>query len=124
MLNHSITKSTLLALGMLLSAAGGAHADDSNVCMWRGAAPFCAGLCPQGWTTEKRDKQGPADSKKCVTGDKVYCCFEQVEEVFGKAPACAGKCPVGWTYQGDSEVGEKGQKCLTGKAVICSKDMP
>jgi len=118
----SCAKATLLMFGLLLGAAPDARADD--VCMWRGAAPFCAGRCPQGWRTEKRDKQGPDGAKKCATGEKVYCCFDQVEEVFGRAPACAGKCPEGWTYQGDSETGEKGQKCVTGKAVICTKDLP
>ena len=91
--------------------------------MWRGAAPFCSGSCPKGWAEEKRDKQGPAGAKKCVTGTKAYCCFVQVTEVFGKAPACDGNCPTGWTRQGDSDVGENGQKCVTGKAAICSKDV-
>lgn len=124
MSNTQMGKACLVAIGLLLSAAEGARADDSEVCSWFGAAPMCAGRCPTGWRAVKRDKEGPDGAKKCLTGEKAYCCFEQVEQVFGHAPVCAGKCPTGWTSQGESDVGEDGKKCVTGKAVVCSKDNP
>ena len=112
----------LLTISLCAISTNPAYAEE-DVCMWRGKAPFCSGKCPNGWTSKERDKQGPANSKKCATGTKVRCCLETVEEVFGKAPLCAGKCPPGWTRQGDSDVGENGKKCTTGKAAVCSKDV-
>jgi chitinase len=113
---------TLVAIALYMVPTQSAIGEE-KVCTWRGVAPFCKGRCPVGWTEEERDKQGPSDSKKCATGTKAYCCFVEVTEVFGKAPVCAGKCPAGWTLQGDSDVGENGQKCITGKAAVCSKDI-
>jgi hypothetical protein len=97
--------------------------EEGKICNWFGTAPLCAGACPPGWTSEKRNAQGPAGSNKCLTGTKAYCCYTTVTQTFGKAPLCSGDCPHGWTREGDSDVGENGQKCITGKAAICTKDI-
>ena len=112
-----------LVMSVYAISAHPALGEEEKICIWRGKAPFCAGTCPAGWASEKRNAQGPAGSKKCATGTKAYCCYSQITQTFGKAPVCSGDCPQGWTRQGDSDVGENGQKCVTGKAAICTKDI-
>jgi hypothetical protein len=119
----SLVSLVFLAMSLYAISPHPALGEEERTCIWRGKAPFCHGTCPGGWEAGRRDEQGPADAKKCVTGTKVHCCFVEITETFGTAPACAGKCPQGWTQQGDSDVGENGQKCLTGHAAICTKDV-
>ena len=104
--------------GIFAAASGTALAEDAG-CFWRGKAPFCNGDCPNGYDIEKVSQQGPEGSKKCATGNKVYCCPGDRAVIFGKAPFCNGKCPAGWTRIGDSDEGENGAECTTGKAAVC-----
>ena len=90
---------------------------ENKKCVWEGKAPACNGKCSAGFKVIKRDKSG--DGKKCVTGSKAYCCLTNAVKTRGKAPFCAGKCKPGEVRVGDSDKGENGNQCQTGKAAVC-----
>ena len=87
-------------------------------CQWRGQAPFCNGDCQPGEKVVKKNKQGPAGSKKCATGNKVYCCVEKACTWRGKAPVCNAKCLKGEFVAAEDKEGD-GQACVTGKKKYC-----
>ena len=86
-------------------------------CVWDGKAPLCNGKCKTGFKYIRSDKSGDGDA--CVTGSKAFCCPDQMVITRGKAPACNGECKPGETRVGDSDTGENGQRCITGKAAQC-----
>ena len=91
---------------------------EAGPCQWRGQAPFCNGSCKAGEVVTKKNKQGPSGSKKCATGNKVYCCVEKLCTWRGKAPVCNAKCLKGEMVAAEDKKGD-GKKCVTGKKKYC-----
>ena len=114
-MRNTTLRATLVAMVMLCV---GSIASASDICRWEGTAPACNGECDPGYTLVKRGKEG--DGKKCITGTKAYCCKTSEIRTDGKAPFCNGKCKPGEEMLGDSDKGENGNKCLTGKAALCA----
>ncbi len=111
--------SCVCAVGFLVPATGFASDDP---CQWRGQAPFCNGSCQPGETIAKRNKQGPAGSKKCSTGTKVKCCLKSICSWYGKGPFCNAKCQKNEYVMAESKDGDGGAICVTGKKKLCCSD--
>ena len=67
----------VLSATLFASAAAAPSEDSASVppkCFWDGTAPFCAGICPPGYTGKEKSSCG--DGACCWAGYKEYCCRE------------------------------------------------
>jgi len=109
----------LFSFLLVVSHVGNVAFAADGPCQWRGKAPFCNGDCQPGERVAKRNQQGMKGSKKCATGNKVYCCVEKACTWRGMGPICNAKCLKGEFVAAEDKEGDGGLACTTGKKKFC-----